>query len=73
MVLKKQFKNICKKYFFQDYLVIEKLIAINFKIIDTPIIDCFDSDDLDVFTNINSSYTNDDIQTLFVTIQNPNT
>lgn len=65
MVLKKQFKNICKKYFFQDYLVIEKLIAINFKIIDNPIIDCFDSDDLNVFTNINSSYTNDDIQTLF--------
>lgn len=65
MVLKKQFKNICKKYFFQDYLLIEKLIDINFKIIDTPIIDCFESDDLDVFTNINSSYTNDDIQILF--------
>lgn len=45
--------------------MIEKLIDINFKKIYTPLIDCFDSDDLDVFINIENSYKNDDVQTLF--------
>lgn len=59
MSVTKLFKQICEKYFFQNHLILKNLLNVNFKEIDTPLLDCFNSNDLDIFIKIPSSNKND--------------